>query len=271
MGLPTPEGRMGPGDRGPTPASSMCDSGRLSKLLLALLGPLLTGSAVVPILGGFFFLLTNRCYRHFIGNDYLLLPAGLSFAVGGLLILTGIIGLCITVNRSHCQQGTFQYLVLILFCLEVTTGTLGYINSVRVESADLDAFNEIFRNYNGNDSTIESGTVDRLQRQMQCCGVTNYTDWTQFPWFIQSGNASVPHSCCARNLSTCTGDMEEPELLYTEGCLLTLRDQLWWIFLFTLGWVIAACCLQSLGALIICLLMNSDPAPYELLNNVNFS
>ncbi|XP_067872803.1 tetraspanin-3-like isoform X2 [Heterodontus francisci] len=237
MGLPTPEGRMGPGDRGPTPASSMCDSGRLSKLLLALLGPLLTGSAVVPILGGFFFLLTNRCYRHFIGNDYLLLPAGLSFAVGGLLILTGIIGLCITVNRSHCQQGTFQYLVLILFCLEVTTGTLGYINSVR----------------------------------MQCCGVTNYTDWTQFPWFIQSGNASVPHSCCARNLSTCTGDMEEPELLYTEGCLLTLRDQLWWIFLFTLGWVIAACCLQSLGALIICLLMNSDPAPYELLNNVNFS
>ncbi|XP_078411657.1 tetraspanin-3-like [Cetorhinus maximus] len=226
---------------------------------------------MVPSLGGLFFLFIYRSYRHFIGNDDLLLPASLCFVVAGLLVLTGIVGLCAAVSQSHCQQGAFLYLVLILFSLEVTTGTLGYINSVRVESADLNSFNEIFRNYNGNDSMIDSRAVDQLQEKMQCCGVRNYTDWAQFPWFFQSGNASVPHSCCARNLTSCTGDLEEPELLYTQGCLLTLQDELRWIFLFTLGWIIAVFCLQSLGALVICLWTNSDPAPYQLLNTDNFS
>ncbi|XP_067824072.1 tetraspanin-36-like isoform X2 [Heptranchias perlo] len=232
------------GDRGPAPAPSMCGSGRVFKLLLALLGPLLSVSAVMPFLGAVYFLLTNRTYRHFIGNDYLLLPASLSFAVGGLLVLTGIIGLCVAVNRSQCQQGT-------------------------VESADLDSFDEIFGKYN--ESTPESGAVDRLQQQMQCCGVKNYTDWTRVPWFIHRGNASVPHSCCARNFTTCTGDLDEPGLLYTEGCLLTLRDELQWNFLFTLSWVILVCCLQSLGVLIIHLLPNCNSAQYQLLNTDNFS
>ncbi|GCB64562.1 tetraspanin-3-like isoform X3 [Scyliorhinus torazame] len=249
----------------------MCGTARISKLLLAVVGPLLSGSAVVPGLGGLFLLFINRSYRHFIGNDYLLLPASLSFVVAGLLLLTGIIGLCVAVNQSHCLRGTFLYLVLILFGLEVTTGTLGYINSVRVMPADLDRFNEIFRKYSDNDSMIESRAVDRLQQNMHCCGVRNYTDWTQFPWFVQSGNDSVPQSCCARNFTTCRGDMEEPELLYTQGCLLTLRDELQWIFLFTLGWVVAVCCLQTLGALMICLWTNTDSAPYQLLNTDNFS
>ncbi|XP_072339025.1 tetraspanin-3-like isoform X2 [Scyliorhinus torazame] len=270
----------------------MCGTARISKLLLAVVGPLLSarlptsmtcqarlalslgldarlalslhpglslslgldlfivtcteGSAVVPGLGGLFLLFINRSYRHFIGNDYLLLPASLSFVVAGLLLLTGIIGLCVAVNQSHCLRGT-------------------------VMPADLDRFNEIFRKYSDNDSMIESRAVDRLQQNMHCCGVRNYTDWTQFPWFVQSGNDSVPQSCCARNFTTCRGDMEEPELLYTQGCLLTLRDELQWIFLFTLGWVVAVCCLQTLGALMICLWTNTDSAPYQLLNTDNFS
>ncbi|XP_048415374.1 tetraspanin-3-like [Stegostoma tigrinum] len=248
----------------------MCGSERTHRLLLAVLGITLSGSSVVPIFGGIFFLFVDRRYRHFIGNDYLLLPACLSFAVAALLALTGMIGMCFTTNRSHCRRGTFLYLILILFSLEVTTGTLGYI-SVRVDNDDLDHFNEIFKNYTGSNSTIESRAVDQLQQKMRCCGVKNYTDWTQFPWFIHSGNNSVPHSCCARNFTICTGAIEEPELLYTEGCLYTLHDELQWIFLFTLGWVIAVCCLQSLGALIVCLLANSDPTQYQLLNTDNFS
>ncbi|XP_060702217.1 tetraspanin-3-like [Hemiscyllium ocellatum] len=249
----------------------MCGSNRFHRLLLAVLGAVLTGSSAVPVIGGIFFLFTDRRYQHFIGNDYLLLPAGLSFAVAALLALTGIIGMFFIINQSRCRQGTFLYLILILFILEVTTGTLGYINSVQVDTTDLDHFNEIFRNYTGNNPTFESRAVDRLQQQSQCCGVKNYTDWTQFPWFIHSGNNSVPVSCCARNLTICTGDIEEPELLYTEGCLYTLRDELRWIFLFTLAWVIPVCFLQSLGALIICLQTNSDPTQYQLLNTDNFS
>ncbi|GCC33400.1 hypothetical protein chiPu_0011869 [Chiloscyllium punctatum] len=178
------------------------------------------GSSAVPVIGGIFFLFIDRRYQHFIGNDYLLLPAGLSFAVAALLALTGIIGMCFIINQSRCRQGTFLYLILILFILEVTTGTLGYINSVQVDTTDLDHFNEIFKNYTGNNSTFESRAVDRLQQQ---------------------------------------------------GCLYTLRDELRWIFLFTLAWVIAVCFLQSLGALIICLLTNSDPTQYQLLNTDNFS
>uniref|UniRef100_UPI00398E958C tetraspanin-36-like n=1 Tax=Pristiophorus japonicus TaxID=55135 RepID=UPI00398E958C len=248
----------------------MCGSCPLPKLLLAVLGPALSVSAAVPILGGLFFLLTNRSYQHFIGNDYLLLPASLSFVVAALLVLTGIIAMCAAVKQSHCRQGTLLYLILILFCLEVTTGAVGYINTVQVESADLDGFDEIFRKYNGNDSTTEGEAVDRLQQQKRCCGVRNYTDWEHVPWFIH-GNGSIPHSCCARNFTTCTGDMEEPELLFTEGCLLTLRDDLRWIFFFTLSWIIAVCSLQSVSALMVCLLTMPAAAPYQLLNADNFS
>ena len=32
--------------------------------------------------------------------------------------------------------------------------------------------------------------------QLQCCGVTNYTDWQATPWGIGHGEGRMPHSCC---------------------------------------------------------------------------
>uniref|UniRef100_A0A673MNT9 Tetraspanin 37 n=1 Tax=Sinocyclocheilus rhinocerous TaxID=307959 RepID=A0A673MNT9_9TELE len=59
-----------------------------------------------------------------------------------------------------------------------------------------------------------------------CCGVKNYTDWLETPWFNHSGKYKVPLSCCNKNFHSCNGTLNSPQLLYNEGCQIKLEENL---------------------------------------------
>ncbi|XP_016365589.1 tetraspanin-3-like [Sinocyclocheilus rhinocerous] len=84
------------------------------------------------------------------------------------------------------------------------------------------------------------------------CGVKNYTDWLETPWFNHSGKYKVPLSCCNKNFHSCNGTLNSPQLLYNEGCQIKLEENLLLavhfiiiislvvLFLLVMSWIIVA-------------------------------
>uniref|UniRef100_A0A8C9LAK6 Uncharacterized protein n=1 Tax=Pavo cristatus TaxID=9049 RepID=A0A8C9LAK6_PAVCR len=81
---------------------------------------------------------------------------------------------------------------------------------------------QAFNQYNGTHSLARgSGTVDMLQKKLQCCGLQNYTDWLKASaasWHFPSEKSHVPRSCC-KKYADCGGDLNQLDQLFQEGCL----------------------------------------------------
>ena len=77
--------------------------------------------------------------------------------------------------------------------------------------------------YGNEDNKGMTDCWDKLQREMKCCGVKDYTDWSQVDTFNNS--SSVPDSCCtAENIGEdCgNGQLIDATQIYTTGCLTKL-------------------------------------------------
>uniref|UniRef100_A0A8C1MAQ5 Tetraspanin 37 n=1 Tax=Cyprinus carpio TaxID=7962 RepID=A0A8C1MAQ5_CYPCA len=154
------------------------------KLLFNIL--LLINLAGITGLGGSFFLHKYKVYGVFFSSIYIILPANLAIAGGVVLLISGCIG---------CS-------VLCIFSLLCVC----YI--------DIKHLFYVFQNYSGNSQDPDTKAVNALQRELQCCGVKNYTDWLETPWFNHSGKYEVPLSCCNNTFHSCNGTLDSPQLLY---------------------------------------------------------
>ncbi|XP_037833698.1 tetraspanin 37 isoform X2 [Kryptolebias marmoratus] len=162
------------------------------KITLKLMCQLLWVLGLIVGLTGLNFLLKYREYSLFIAQPYITLPAFLAFSSGVFLFATGCLGSWMNIRNSYCHQGLFVYLLVVVFCLEGTASTFAYFHYI----------------------------------QLQCCGVRNYTDWMETSWFSQSGGLSVPHSCCNTTFLSCNATLDQPWLLYPEGCQVKLETAL---------------------------------------------
>jgi len=105
---------------------------------------------------------------------------------------------------------------------------------------DLAPLKDVFQNYSGISQDPDTKAVNALQcevfaqkcsismclvkldcntfflLQLRCCGVYNYTDWLETPWFNHSKKYEVPLSCCNKKFHDCNGTLDSPLLLYNE-------------------------------------------------------
>uniref|UniRef100_A0A8C3FKG6 Uncharacterized protein n=1 Tax=Chrysemys picta bellii TaxID=8478 RepID=A0A8C3FKG6_CHRPI len=98
----------------------------------------------------------------------------------------------------------------------------------------------VFGGYNGTYSHHPgSRGVDVIQRQLQCCGIHNYTDWAEAAASqpVHTGNVRAPESCCKETYSDCTGDMRQSEQLFQGGCLRKLGNRLQFVLGYVFWWV----------------------------------
>uniref|UniRef100_K7FJ60 Tetraspanin n=1 Tax=Pelodiscus sinensis TaxID=13735 RepID=K7FJ60_PELSI len=234
----------------------------LARVLLALLGFMLWGAATALVFGGAFVILTYKNYKSFFEDYFLLVPGWLAIVSAFLLLPTGALAISIPARNSRYQQGTFMYLLIVLFCLEASSAVLAHVYSVSI-SSELDrTMGHLFQQYNGTYSHHPgSRAVDIIQRQLQCCGVHNYTDWRESAasQHISAGNICAPESCCKETYSHCTGNMRLSEQLFQEGCLRKLDSRLQ----FVMGYVFWCCvvvgCLEVLAAISNGTLMKQRP------------
>uniref|UniRef100_A0A8C8RF03 Tetraspanin n=1 Tax=Pelusios castaneus TaxID=367368 RepID=A0A8C8RF03_9SAUR len=156
----------------------------LARVILVLLGLVLWAAAAALVFGGAFMILTYKNYNSFFRDCFLLVPGWLGIVSAFLLLLTGALALCIPMRNSRYQQGTFMYLLVVLLCLEASSAVLAQVYCDRLTSELGYIMAHFFHQYNGTYSHHPSNrAVDVIQRQLQCCGVHNYTE-------------GVPESCC---------------------------------------------------------------------------
>ncbi|XP_041365676.1 tetraspanin-9-like [Gigantopelta aegis] len=146
--------------------------------------------------------------------------SALCITAGAIILVVGFLGCCGAFLENQCMLIGYFVMVLLIFALEITAGTLGFVKkdevqmlikkellssikteyAPRVQNPDIEGWREIF---------------DSLQLELQCCGVNNYTDW----YNIQAwpDEARVPDSCCVEPATSC-GQLDK-SFWFDRGCL----------------------------------------------------
>jgi len=238
-----------------------------SKTVLVFLNLIFWAAAGILCYVGAYVFITYDDYDHFFEDVYTFIPAVTIIAVGALLFIIGLIGCCATVRESHCGLATFVIILLLVFMTEVAVVVLGYIYRAKVEDEVNGSIRNVYDEYNGTNSDAPSRAIDYVRRQLQCCGIHNYSDWMNTPWFNETKNNSVPISCCKSNTEACTGSLAHPEDLYPEGCEVLVVKKLKEIMMYVIWAALTFAAIQMLGMLCACVVLcrrSRDPA-YELL------
>lgn len=238
-----------------------------SKTVLVFLNLIFWAAAGILCYVGAYVFITYDDYDHFFEDVYTLVPAVTIIAVGALLFIIGLIGCCATVRESYCGLTTFVVILLLVFMTEVAVVVLGYVYRAKVEDEVNSSIRKVYNEYNGTNSNAQSRAIDYVQRQLQCCGIHNYSDWQYTPWYEESKTKSVPYSCCKKRDLTCTGSLAHPEELYQEGCEALVVKKLKEIMMYVIWTALTFAAIQMLGMLCACVVLcrrSRDPA-YELL------
>ncbi|XP_074850818.1 tetraspanin-3-like [Carettochelys insculpta] len=246
----------------------------LARALLALLGLILWAAATALVFGGAFVILTYRNYKSFFGDWFLLVPGWLAIVSAFLLLPTGAFALRIPTRNSRYLQGTFMYLLVVLLCLEASSAVLAHIYPDRMSSELNSTMGHLFHQYNG---TLPhhpgSRAVDIIQRQLQCCGVHNYTDWVKSASsHVHDRNICAPESCCKETYSDCTGDLSQSEQLFQEGCLSKLNHRLQFVMGYLFWCCVVVACLAVSAVISNGILMRQRPfQDFRILDSATFS
>ncbi|XP_015253692.1 tetraspanin-3 [Cyprinodon tularosa] len=236
-----------------------------SKTVLVFLNLIFWAAAGILCYVGAYVFITYDDYDHFFEDVYTLIPAVIIIAVGALLFLIGLIGCCATVRESRCGLTAFVVILLLVFMTEVAVVVLGYVYRAKVEDEVNSSIMKVYDEYNGTNSNAQSRAIDYIQRQLQCCGIHNSSDWRETHWYKETKNDSVPISCC--KTAGCTGSMTHPEDLYQEGCEALVVKKLQEIMMYVICTALTFAAIQMLGMLCACVVLcrrSRDPA-YELL------
>ncbi|XP_062460381.1 tetraspanin-3-like [Pezoporus occidentalis] len=229
-----------------------------AKLVLSFLAFIFWGIAAALVFGGVYEIQMHKNYGYLFQESFLSLLGWLAVAMALILIPTGVLAVSTSTRNSRCQQGALMYLLLVLFCLEMSSAVLAQFSSIRMASELKSTAGHLFYQYNG---TYPQGPMDIAQRKMQCCGVQNCTDWlkaTSASWHLLGRTACVPESCCKR-YSNCGSDLGHLEQLFQEGCLKKLEDQLHFVMLYFFWCCTVLGVLGLLGAVSSGILMRHEP------------
>ncbi|XP_074493825.1 tetraspanin 36 [Sebastes fasciatus] len=189
-------------------------------------------------------------FNSFIQDKYTMVPAAIIICVSVVMFIFGLVGCCATIRESKVGLTFFFLIIMGIFAAEVAALVFSFIYQGKI-NANLDrSMNEVFMKYGGEGP--ETSAVDLLQNQLQCCGVMNYTSWSNTSWY-KSHNDTVPPSCC-KNSTQCTGRPDQPNLLNTQGCEVQLaqflHDVLGYAMLVILGFAIV----KFFGMLSVCVI-----------------
>ncbi|XP_040436034.1 tetraspanin-3-like [Falco naumanni] len=207
----------------------------VAQFLLRFLGFIFWGAAAAMACAGVFVILIYKNCRYLFQESFLLLPGWLAVAAALILVPTGVLAVSISVKTSRCQQGILMYLLVILFWLELSLVVLTQMYSVQMASELKSTMGYLVYHYNGTHSQGPGSTaVDMVQRELQCCGIQNCTDWLKTAAasvHLSGVKSGVTESCCKEKYSHCMGDLNHLEQLFQEGCLKKLEGQLRFVML----------------------------------------
>lgn len=149
----------------------------------------------------------------------------LCIASGAIVLVVGFFGCCGAIMENPCMLLTYFLLVVIIFVMEIVAGILAFVFRDEVETMlKRELTMGIKENIKGRDN--EQGMErawDRVQRELHCCGVNNYTDWYKSAAWPDKD--WVPDSCCKTETTNCGREKTNnpKQQFYNNGCFSELK------------------------------------------------
>ncbi|XP_034032274.1 CD151 antigen isoform X3 [Thalassophryne amazonica] len=197
----------------------------------------LAGGAVLAV--GVWTLVEKSDYISLLNSSYYLASAYVLITAGLIVIVTGVIGCCATLNEMKSLL-----IVCFPFCYQLDE-ELRQNLKVNMQQKYQQP---------GEDSLTQA--VDRLQQEFKCCGSNSSSEWADSVWIqAADNNRLVPDSCCKTPSILC-GSRDHPSNIYKVegGCIMKLEDFIL-SQLYILGAVgIGIASLQLLGMMFTCCL-----------------
>ncbi|XP_046369144.1 tetraspanin-4-like isoform X2 [Haliotis rufescens] len=146
--------------------------------------------------------------------------SALCITAGAIILIVGFLGCCGAFLENQCMLIGYFVMVLLIFALEITAGTLGFVKKAEVQmmiKKELLAsirhdYTPVMQNPN-TEGWME--VIDSLQTDLQCCGVDNFTDWYRIKAWPDA--MRVPDSCCLHPVEFC-GKLDK-SFWFERGCL----------------------------------------------------
>ncbi|KAH7727692.1 Protein TSP-7 [Aphelenchoides avenae] len=167
----------------------------------------------------------------------------LLLAVGFICALLGFLGCCGAIRENYCLTLSFAVLLALLLFVEIVVAIFAYAMHDTVESGLVQQLTQGMQRYNK--SSGVQMAWDETQRQLECCGVSNTSDWGHM----------IPDSCCVHFHPGCAR-MVEPSL-FQEGCLGAVEEWLTINAAFAGGITALAGAIQIIGICFACCLSKS--------------
>ncbi|XP_011495693.1 PREDICTED: CD63 antigen [Ceratosolen solmsi marchali] len=159
-------------------------------------------------------------YHHFLDDRFFSVPS-LLIAVGSIIFFIAFFGCCGAVRENYCMIVTFATLMVLVFILELSAGISGYVLRNTASENIQEKMLETMKNYNKSVDITE--VWNKLQKDFECCGTNNPTEWTRL-----LGNDTLPTSCCPtqnlKDLGTISTCHINSTNVYKVGCLPALES-----------------------------------------------
>ncbi|XP_044061010.1 tetraspanin-7 [Siniperca chuatsi] len=145
---------------------------------------------------------------------------------GATIVIFGLFGCFATCRGSPWMLKLYAMFLTLVFLAELVAGVSGFIFRHEIKAKLGVAYKNAVKSYNSTDSSSSSSNaVDAIQRTLHCCGVTNYTDWSETAYFKQNG---IPVSCCKVN-TNCTPETlkdlsKAAKEVYAMGCFASVTN-----------------------------------------------
>lgn len=139
--------------------------------------------------------------------------------IGSFIIVITFFGCWGALKENYCLILSFSVMLFIIFILELAAGISGYV--LRNDAYDLirNSLNNSMKSYSNETQNPTTILWDDVQRNFDCCGVANSTDWS-----LHLKDNELPLSCCRIPPGTvgtfsCISDINNINLNKNQGCL----------------------------------------------------
>ncbi|KAK7086846.1 hypothetical protein SK128_016087 [Halocaridina rubra] len=144
--------------------------------------------------------------------------------VGLFFLIIGLLGTCGALQLNRKLLHSFAFIVILLLITEVILSSIIITYTYHYEDRIITSFDYVFSLYGMQYRNKLTSIIDSLQhRELQCCGVRNYTDWANYTFGELFPN-SVPDGCCRPFLlrKNCGINVLEKEyfekMIFLDGC-----------------------------------------------------
>ncbi|XP_051481128.1 tetraspanin-1 [Apus apus] len=132
---------------------------------------------------------------HVVNVSYFLI------VIGAILLVIGFLGCCSAQKESKCLLMVFFSVMLIIFIAEIAAAVVTLVYTNIAETLLKSVVTPLLQKKYGSDPIL-SENWNETMKELKCCGLNNYTDFTDSPWYKEH-NGTFPSTCC-KDLQPCT-------------------------------------------------------------------